>query len=125
MPFAGIEEIFLDVQDLDRALDFYHHRLGIPIATRTDSRVYLQLEASHIVLQLPGSGRHRGGGPMHFAMTVDEDTFDRVVEAVSDGSLFIRGPMGERGKGRALFMLDPDGNETEVNTRYLYGTPQR
>ena len=125
MPFYGIEEIFLDVADLDRALGFYHDRLGIPVVQRTDVRAYLQLDRSHIVLQLPGSGRHQGGGPMHFALTVDEETFDRVVDAVSDGSLFIRGPMGERGKGRALFMLDPDGNETEVNTRYLYGIPAR
>ena len=36
-----------------------------------------------------------------------------------------RGPMGERGKGRTLFTIDPDGNETEVNTRYLYGVPTR
>jgi hypothetical protein len=28
-------------------------------------------------------------------------------------------------KGRALFIFDPDGNETEVNTRYLYGAPLR
>jgi hypothetical protein len=28
-------------------------------------------------------------------------------------------------KGRALFIFDPDGNEVEVNTRYLYGIPQR
>ncbi len=37
---------------------------------------------------------------------------------------FTRGPYGERGRGRALFMIDPDGNETEVNTRYLYGVPK-
>ncbi len=28
-------------------------------------------------------------------------------------------------KGRALFIFDPDGNEAEVNTRYLYGAPLR
>ena len=28
-------------------------------------------------------------------------------------------------KGRALFIFDPDGNETEVNTRYLYEGPLR
>ena len=38
---------------------------------------------------------------------------------------FTRGPYGERGKGRAFFMMDPDGNESEINTRYLYGTPTR
>ena len=126
MGIIGIEELFLDVADLDRALDFYHGRLGIPVAMRNEERAYLQCERSHVVLQAKGhTGRHRGGGPLHFAFTVDEDTFDRIAEAVRDGSIFTRGPMGERGKGRALFLLDPDGNEAEVNTRYLYGVPAR
>ena len=32
---------------------------------------------------------------------------------------------GEKRKGRALFSIDPDGNETEIDTRYLYGKPVR
>jgi catechol 2,3-dioxygenase-like lactoylglutathione lyase family enzyme len=31
MGFVGIEEISLKVEDLDRAIDFYHNRLGIPL----------------------------------------------------------------------------------------------
>jgi catechol 2,3-dioxygenase-like lactoylglutathione lyase family enzyme len=126
MAVVGIEEIFLDVADLDKAIDFYHGKLGIPIDVRNDERAYLQCERGHIVLQVKGhSGRHRGGGPLHFALTVSEDTFDEVVENVVGAAFFTRGPMGERGKGRTLFMFDPDGNETEVNTRYLYGVPKR
>ena len=34
-------------------------------------------------------------------------------------------PYGEKGKERALFIIDPDGNEAEINTRYFYGTPKR
>src|SRR5713101_8382886 len=34
MGFVGIEEIFLKVQDLDRAIDFYHNKLGIPLDKR-------------------------------------------------------------------------------------------
>ena len=49
-----------------------------------------------------------------------EDTFDAVADRAAKANIFTRGPMGSRGKGRAMFMLDPDGNETEVNTRYLY-----
>jgi catechol-2,3-dioxygenase len=122
----GIEEIFLDVEDLDKAIDFYHEKLGIPIARKDEQRAYLQCEQSHLVLQVKNhTGRHRGGGPLHFAFTVTEDSFDEVTERVVGGSLFTRGPMGDRGKGRTLFIMDPDGNETEVNTRYLYGIPQR
>ncbi len=126
MGVVGIEEIFLDVKDLDKAIDFYHNRLGIQIAKRDEQRAYLQCDKGHIVLQIKShTGRHRGGGPLHFAFTVTEDTFDEIVGNVVGASFFTRGPMGERGQGRALFMFDPDGNEVEANTRYLYGVPQR
>ena len=126
MGFVGIEEIFLQVKDLERAVEFYHHKLGIPVDKRDDERAYLQCERGHVVLQVENhTGRHRGGGPLHFAFTVSEDTFDEVVERVVGSEHFTRGPMGERGVGRTLFIMDPDGNETEVNTRYLYGVPKR
>lgn len=126
MPAIGIEEIFLDVQDLRKAIDFYQGVIGLPVDTRNAERAYLQCERSHVVLQVRGhSGRHRGGGPMHFAFTVTEEDFDAVAERARGANIFTRGPMGERGTGRALFLLDPDGNEAEVNTRYLYGVPKR
>lgn len=126
MNVIGLEEIFLDVKDLPKAVDFYHRLLGLPVATRNDERCYLQCERSHVVLQVKGhSGRHQGGGPMHFSFTVTEDAFDEIAGRLAEANIFTRGPMGKRGKGRALFMLDPDGNEAEVNTRYLYGIPKR
>ena len=124
MGFIGIEEIFLKVQDLDRAIDFYHNGLGIPL----DKRAYLQCDRGHLVLQIANStGRHQAGGPMHFAFTVTEETFDEVVKKFVTSEYRTRGPIDrqEPFKGRALFIFDPDGNETEVNTRYLYGAPLR
>ena len=64
---------------------------------------------------------------MHFAFTVSESTFDQVVANFLGSEYRTRGPMDEDApmQGRALFIFDEDGNETEVNTRYLYGVPQR
>ncbi len=126
MGIIGIEEIFLKVRDMEKALDFYHGILGIPIDKQDGERTYLQMERGHIVLQLENhTGRHQGGGPFHFALTVTEDGFDQILEKFAGGRYFTRGPYGERGTGRALFMIDPDGNEAEVNTRYIYGIPKR
>ncbi len=126
MGIIGIEEIFLKVRDMEKALDFYHGIVGLSIDKRDDERAYLQAERGHIVLQVENhTGRHQGGGPLHFAFTVSEETFDEIVEKFAGGTHFTRGPYGERGAGRAFFMIDPDGNETEVNTRYLYGAPKR
>jgi catechol-2,3-dioxygenase len=128
MGFVGLEEIFLKVQDLDRAIDFYHNKLGIPLDKHDQERAYLQCDRGHLVLQIEHStGRHQGGGPMHFALTVTEDTFDEVVKTFASSQYRTRGPIErqEPFKGRALFIFDPDGNETEVNTRYLYRAPLR
>src|SRR5262245_38599460 len=122
MGFVGIEEIFLKVHDLDRAIDFYHHKRGIPLDKRDQERAYLQCERGHLVVQVANStGRHQAGGPMHFAFTVTEETFDEVFKTFSVSEYRTRGPV----KCRALFIFDPDGNEAEVNTRYLYPGPLR
>ncbi len=128
MGFVGIEEIFLQVKDLDKAIDFYHDQLGIPLDKRDEERVYLQCERGHVVLQVENStGRHQAGGPLHFAFTVTEDTFNKIVERLVPSEFQTRGPIERElpRKGRALFIFDPDCNETEVNTRYLYDAPLR
>ena len=126
MSVIGIEEIFLKVKDMEAAIEFYHGILGIPLDKQDGERTYLQAGRGHLVLQVENhTGRHQGGGPLHFAMTVGEDDFDEILAKFEGGRHFTRGPYGVRGQGRALFMIDPDGNETEINTRYLYGVPQR
>ncbi len=128
MSFIGLEEIFLQVSDLERAIDFYHNKLGIPLDKRDEERAYLQCDQGHVVLQIANhTGRHQAGGPLHFAFTVTEDTFDQVVEQFVPSEFRTRGPMERQAprKGRTLFIFDPDGNEMEVNTRYLYDAPLR
>ncbi|MEE8290746.1 MAG: glyoxalase superfamily protein [Candidatus Tectomicrobia bacterium] len=128
MGFVGIEEIFLQVKDLEKAIDFYHHKLGIPLDKHDEERAYLQCERGHVVLQLVHhTGRHQGGGPLHYAFTVTEETFDKVVEQFVGSEYQTRGPIERQAprQGRTLFIFDPDGNETEVNTRYLYDAPLR
>ena len=111
---------------MDKAIEFYNGILGIPHDKRDEERTYLQMDRGHLVLQIDNhTGRHQGGGPLPFAMTVLEEEFDEILSKFEGGRCFTRGPYGERGKSRALFMIDPDGNETEINTRYLYGVPQR
>ena len=126
MAVIGIEEIFLKVKDMDEAIEFYNGVLEIPLDKQDGERTYLQCERGHLVLQLENhTGKHQGGGPLHFAMTVSEEEFDRLVAKFEGGYRFTRGPYGERGVGRAFFMIDPDGNESEINTRYVHGVPKR
>ena len=56
---------------------------------------------------------------------MNEDSFDEISEKFKSRMYFTGGLYVKKGKGRALFIIDPDGNETEINTRYLYGKPSR
>ena len=64
----GIEEIFLKVRNMEKAVDFYHGILGIPLDKQDGEKTYLQMERGHLVLQIEDhTGFHQGGGPLHFA----------------------------------------------------------
>ena len=126
MSIIGLEEIFLAVKNMEKSIEFYISILGIPIDKQDSERTNLQTERGHIVLQIFNhAGRYNGGEPLQFAFTMTEDSFDEISEKFKVGMFFTREPYGEKGKGRALFIIDPDGNETEINTRYLYGKPSR
>ncbi len=114
MGFVGLEEIFLKVQDLDRrsistapisnvteGTSYYKSRTP-PDGIRAADRCTLPLQS----LRTPSMKSSRRSHPR---------------------SIVTRGPIERKEpfKGRALFIFDPDGNETEVNTRYLYGGPLR
>ena len=108
MSIIGIEEIFLDVEDLARAVNFYEGVLGLPVAMRNDERAYLQCERSHVVLQVKGhGGRHRGGGPMHFSFTVTEDVFDGVAERAAAANIFTPRPHGRAGQRTSVVHARP------------------
>tara|TARA_Y100001934_G_C11938527_1_gene579146 strand:+ start:157 stop:495 length:339 start_codon:yes stop_codon:yes gene_type:complete len=111
---------------MDKAIELHNGIFGIPHNKQDNERNYLQMERGPLVLQIEDhTGRHQGGGPLHFEMMVSEEKFDRFLFKYKGGRFFTSGPYGDCGKNRALDMIDPDGNETEINTRYLYGVTQR
>ena len=74
MATIGIEEIFLKVKNMEAAIDFYHGMLGLPLDKQDGERTYLQMDRGHLVLQIEHhTGRHQGGGPLQFALTVTEE----------------------------------------------------
>ena len=89
MAVIGIEEIFLKVRDMDKAIEFYNGILGILLDKKDEERTYLQMDRGHLVLQIENhTGRHQGGGPLHFAMTVSEEEFDEILSKF-EGARFL------------------------------------
>lgn len=116
---SGVSEIVLEVRDLDRALEFYADKLGLPLVSRRDDRAWVLAGRSRIGLWRPqiGLAGGRGGVHVHYAFHIDESRFDALVARL--GRIGLQPEVisfEDEGRGRAVYVNDPDGNVVEFWT---------
>jgi catechol 2,3-dioxygenase-like lactoylglutathione lyase family enzyme len=106
--FEGIDTVFYQVCNMDRAIEFYEGVLGLRLLRR-EGRDWAELEAGNTVLALSGelaTKPHQGGA------TVVLRASDIVaVEARLAEHGVQRGRIEDMGAARMLSFYDPDGNE--------------
>jgi len=118
IPVTGVNELVLEVLDLGAAEQFYAGVLGLPVAMRSENRVWVTAGGrTRIGLWTPqvGIADGRGGVHVHFAMHVDEADYDAAVRRLREhGQELHEEDFGE--SGRAAYVTDPDGNVVELWT---------
>jgi catechol-2,3-dioxygenase len=118
IPVTGVNELVLEVLDLGAAEDFYAGVLGLPVALRSEDRVWVTAGThTRIGLWTPqvGIARGRGGVHVHYALHVDDADYDAAVERLREhGYQPHEEDFGE--SGRAAYVDDPDGNVVELWT---------
>jgi catechol 2,3-dioxygenase len=106
--FEGIDTVFYQVCDMDRAIGFYEGVLGLELLRR-EGRDWAELKAGDTVLSLSGelaTKPHQGG-----ATVVLRASDIAAVEArLAEGGVQ-RGPIEDMGGAKMLQFFDPDGNE--------------
>ncbi|MCY4155700.1 MAG: isochorismatase family protein [Gammaproteobacteria bacterium] len=112
-----VHHLLLMVSDLERSMDFYLNTLGF--TRRVDAKPLP--DGRPFIATMEGLGLTAGGpGDMkqldHLAFEV------RNVEAMYEklkqtGAEFPRGELGPGPYGKAIYVLDPDGNELELFER--------
>jgi catechol 2,3-dioxygenase-like lactoylglutathione lyase family enzyme len=118
MPIRGVSELTLEVVDLSRSVQFYTQALGLPVVERWEHRGVVWLmagERTRIGLWEPqvGLAGGRGGIHVHYALHVDEDSFDEAVERLRRLGHTVE---IDEDRGRAAYVNDPDGNVVELWT---------
>ncbi|HEV8461785.1 MAG TPA: VOC family protein [Gaiellaceae bacterium] len=117
VPVTGINEIVLEVLDLEKAVAFYGDALGLPLYSRSDDRAWFVAGRSRIGLWRPqiGLAQGRGGVHVHYAFNVLEDDFGSIVDRLRalDPEVI---SFEDEGRGRAVYVTDPDGNVVEFWT---------
>jgi catechol 2,3-dioxygenase-like lactoylglutathione lyase family enzyme len=106
--FEGIDTVFYQVCDMDRAIEFYEGLLGLKLLRR-EGRDWAELEAGDAVLSLSGelaTKPHQGGA----TVVLRAPDLGAVEARLAEGGVQ-RGPIEDMGGARMLQFFDPDGNE--------------
>jgi catechol 2,3-dioxygenase-like lactoylglutathione lyase family enzyme len=121
LPVTGVNELALEVVDLDEAVRFYTEVLGLPEVERWDHRDVVWVMAgdrTRIGLWRPqvGLAGGRGGVHVHYAMHLPEEAYEAAVERLRGHGLEVQEEVFEEGRGRAVYVTDPDGHVVELWT---------
>jgi catechol 2,3-dioxygenase-like lactoylglutathione lyase family enzyme len=106
--FDGIDTVFYQVCDMDRAIGFYEGVLGLPLLRR-EGRDWAELKAGDTVLSLAGelaTKPHQGGATVVLRASDIGAVESRLAEHDVQ-----RGRIQDMGGARTLEFYDPDGNE--------------
>jgi catechol 2,3-dioxygenase-like lactoylglutathione lyase family enzyme len=122
MKFLKIKETCLYVQDLEKARNFYHNLLELPIINYAE-RKHLFLRAGDSVLLLfnPEDSKnkssppaHFGGGKQHFAFEVSESKYEEAKKFISDKGIKIIEELTWSTGKQSFYFNDPEGNVLEI-----------
>lgn len=110
MAFSGLDLLFLEINNLQESLTFYHDQLGFEIETSAPESepAMATLRAGRLkvtLVQRPESMLRRGRGA-HFFLGVDD--VDAFHQQLKHRALVTAPPVDEGWGGRFITLEDPD-----------------
>lgn len=122
MNVTGFNHATIAVTDLKRSIAFYRDVLEMKLVHYGRKDAYLEWGTAWVCLaerpELGEADKSRCGVD-HLAFSVPERDVNEAWEKLRDrGVRVVRGPI-ERGTGRSVNFLDPDGTELELHTTGL------
>lgn len=121
MKFLKIKETCLYIHDLQKAKDFYHDLLELPVISFVaEKHLFLRVGESVLLLFNPEDSMHKtsppahfGGGKQHFAFQIGTAYQDAKVEILGKGIEIIDEITWVSGK-KSFYFNDPEGNVLEI-----------
>lgn len=116
MSFGGICELVLETDDVQTVQSFYRE-LGLGLLLEEGDRVWLAAgEHCRLGIWPPGEKEFsdRGGRHVHFALSVDRNGIETVIEGLRGRGVEVQGPIEHDGGDRSAYFFDPAGNRVEL-----------
>lgn len=109
----GVANIWMPVEDTDRAVDFYENTLGLPVVKRDGA--WAEVDASGVIVGLNGrepEGARGEGGPV---LTFRPDgSLEEVMEDLQSRGVEFPAGISEHDWGRVATFKDSEGNDVQL-----------
>lgn len=130
---AGLLETAVYVDDMARAIAFYHDVLGLTAMVETSRLVVFDAGRGGVplvfargksVADMTGSGGtipgHDGSGPLHLAFAIAAESVDAWRTRLAGAGVAVRSDVTWPRGGRSQYVDDPDGHVVELATPGLW-----
>ncbi|MBC8288585.1 MAG: VOC family protein [Nitrospinae bacterium] len=123
----GLNHFALNVKDMNRAEEFYNHKLGFPVIHRTRTKAGLQhieVDAGNVAIalfespELDLNAAHKtmtDDGYLHFAFGTTYDQFVTTMQALKENGIETDGEPRDWGSSVSVYFRDPDDHQLEIN----------
>ena len=128
MAVCALDHIVLNVEDVERSLEFYQQTLGLAAERVEAWRRHevgfpsLRINVSTIIDLVEGSAAGSASQPnlAHFCLVTDSPNLDEAMQTLSAAGVALEtGPAvrsGARGNALSIYFRDPDQNLIELRT---------
>jgi predicted enzyme related to lactoylglutathione lyase len=115
----AVDFVGMPTHDLDAAVEFYGHTLGLPRSVYFPDRNYSEFETGNLTLSVYNPekmGLEHNRNPNPVALRVDDVA--EVRQTLQDRGVQFHGEILDTGVCHMAFFADPDGNALMLHRRY-------
>ncbi len=109
----GVANIWMPVQDIERAVDFYENTLGLPVVKRDGP--WAEVDANGVRVGLNGrepGGTETEGGPVLTFQS--EGNLEETVDELKGRGVVFPAEISEHDWGRLATFQDTEGNDLQL-----------
>ena len=116
---TGVDFVPFSTQDLDKAMDFYGTKLGLPRSVHLPERNYAEFEAGNVTLSIvDGEAMGIGHNVSRTALALHVDDVAAARAVLEERGVQFQGDVLDTGVCHMAFFADPDGNALMLHHRY-------
>lgn len=122
MEFLKIKETCLYINDLEKALEFYHRRIGLEVISYLPNKhLFFRAGQSVLLCFNPEDSKlktsppaHYGGGKQHFAFEVPLADYENCKAEIQLIGIRITDEVTWKSGIKSFYFEDPEGNVLEI-----------